>query len=52
MLRSGIAFDVWLRQPERVIETAVAMYREQDGEDDGDPDDETGLRRSDGSWSG
>jgi hypothetical protein len=51
MLRSGIAFDVWLRQPERVIETAIGMYREQDGNDsdDGDPD---GLHRSDGSWSG
>lgn len=52
MLRSGIAFDVWLRQPDRVIETAVAMYREQDGDDGRDDSDETGLRRSDGSWSG
>jgi hypothetical protein len=45
---------VWLRQPERVIETAVAMLVEQDGEDGygRDPGDETGLRGSDGSWSG
>jgi hypothetical protein len=29
MLRSGIAFDVWLRQPDGVIETAIRKYNEQ-----------------------
>jgi len=50
-LRSGIPFDVWLRQPDRAIETAVAMYREQDDEDEASTDD-GGLTHSGGSWSG
>ena len=29
MLRFGIPFDVWLRQPDGVIETAIRLCNEQ-----------------------
>jgi len=38
MLRFGIPFDVWLRQPDGVIETAIRLCNEQsDGGKDGTP---------------
>ena len=33
MLRTGIPFDTWLRQPDGVIETAIRMCNEQDRQD-------------------
>jgi hypothetical protein len=33
MLRTSIPFTTWMEQPDRVIETAVAMLNEQDDED-------------------
>ncbi len=39
MLRTGIPFGVWLRQPDGVIETAIRLYNEQaaiDGQSDPD----------------
>lgn len=37
MLRFGIPVDVWMRQPDGVIETAIRLVNEQDadGDDDG-----------------
>lgn len=29
MLRTGVPFDVWLRQPDGVLETAIRMLNEQ-----------------------
>ena len=37
MLRFGIPFDVWLRQPDGVIETAIKLVNEQDRPDDQSP---------------
>jgi hypothetical protein len=37
MLRFGIPVDVWMRQPDGVIETAIRLVNEQDQADrDGD----------------
>lgn len=36
MLRSGIPYDAWLRQPEGVIETALQLLND-DGNDDDAP---------------
>ena len=33
MLRFGIPVDVWMRQPDGVIETAIRLVNEQDGDD-------------------
>ena len=33
MVRSGIPMDVWMRQPDGCIETAVQLYGEQDRQD-------------------
>lgn len=33
MLRTGVPFDVWLRQPEGVIETALQLLTDDDGDD-------------------
>lgn len=33
MVRSGIPMDVWMRQPDGCIETAVQLYTEQDEHD-------------------
>lgn len=49
MLRSGIPYDVWLRQPDRAIETAIAMYVEQDNED---ASGDAATPNSGGSYSG
>ena len=37
MLRFGIPFDVWMRQPDGVIETAIRLVNEQDADDRGEP---------------
>jgi hypothetical protein len=53
MLRTNIPMTVWMEQPDGAIETAIAMLVEQDEEDRGSYEgDDTGLRNSDGSWSG
>ena len=33
MVRSGIPMDVWMRQPDGCIETAIQIYAEQDQND-------------------
>jgi hypothetical protein len=45
MLRFGIPVDVWMRQPDGVIETAIRLVNEQDQadrekQDDGDDGDD------------
>lgn len=38
MLRFGIPMDVWMRQPDGCIETAIQLVNEQDANDsNGDP---------------
>jgi hypothetical protein len=39
MLRFGIPVDVWMRQPDGVIETAIRLVNEQDQADREDQDD-------------
>jgi hypothetical protein len=39
MLRFGIPVDVWMRQPDGVIETAIRLVNEQDQADQDDGDD-------------
>jgi hypothetical protein len=39
MLRFGIPVDVWMRQPDGVIETAIRLVNEQDREQQDDGDD-------------
>lgn len=34
MLRYGIPFDVWLRQPDGVIETAIRLVNEEAEQDE------------------
>lgn len=34
MLRFGIPFDVWMRQPDGVIETAIRLVNEEAEQDD------------------
>jgi len=44
---------VWLRQPDRAIETAIAMYVEQDNENDSTADSGDAARPDgSGSYSG
>jgi hypothetical protein len=43
MLRFGIPVDVWMRQPDGVIETAIRLVNEQDEKDQDDDDGSAGA---------
>jgi hypothetical protein len=43
MLRFGIPVDVWMRQPDGVIETAIRLVNEQDEKDRDDQDGASGA---------
>jgi hypothetical protein len=43
MLRFGIPVDVWMRQPDGVIETAIRLVNEQDQADQDEDDGSAGA---------
>jgi hypothetical protein len=52
MLRFGIPVDVWMRQPDGVIETAIRLVNEQDEKDRDDQDDDDGSAGAGPQMSG